>query len=302
MHETLQLLYCASGGVPLAASNGPRNVTAFRHQTPIVLQGVTRWLSRNILSHDPIARPLVTRHAWQMSDQKSWRVIVVDDDPELRALIQRFLSQYDFTVRTVADGAALDVALARDPADAIVLDLMMPKEDGLAICRRLRAAGDMTPIIMLTARGDSVDRIIGLEMGADDYLAKPFEPRELVARLNAVLRRMGGHGSTGATSTIAFGPYRLDPGKMILTREGVALPLSSREFAILAALAASTGRPLSRAQLIDRALGRDAEVTDRAIDVQIARLRKAMGEDPDDPQWVKTIWGVGYVLVEAPPC
>lgn len=237
-----------------------------------------------------------------MSDQKSWRVIVVDDDPELRSLIQRFLSQYDFAVRTVPDGAALDIALARDPADAIVLDLMMPKEDGLAICRRLRSAGDKTPIIMLTARGDSVDRIIGLEMGSDDYLAKPFEPRELVARLHAVLRRTGAQANIVATDIIAFGPYRLDPGRMVLTRDDVVLPLSSREFAILAALAASAGRPLSRAQLIDRALGRDAEVTDRAIDVQIARLRKAMGEDPDEPEWVKTVWGVGYVLVQARPC
>ncbi len=237
-----------------------------------------------------------------MADQKSWRIIVVDDDPELRALIQRFLGQYDFVVRAVADGAALDVALTRDPADAIVLDLMMPREDGLSICRRLRATGDATPIIMLTARGDSVDRIIGLEMGADDYLAKPFEPRELVARLNAVLRRAGTQAGASSSNGLAFGPYRLDTGAMTLTRDGTLLSLSSREFALLAALAASAGRPLSRAQLIDRALGRNAEVTDRAIDVQIARLRKAMGEDPDDPKWVKTIWGIGYVLVEATPC
>jgi len=237
-----------------------------------------------------------------MTEPKSWRIIVVDDDPELRALIQRFLSQYDFSVRTVADGAALDVALARDPADAIVLDLMMPREDGLAICRRLRAAGDTVPIIMLTARGDPVDRIIGLEMGADDYLAKPFEPRELVARLNALLRRSGNRAIPTGSNGVAFGPFFLDTGRMTLTRDGAPVPLSSREFALLEALAASPGRPLSRAQLIDRALGRDAEVTDRAIDVQIARLRKAMGEDPDEPQWVKTVWGVGYVLVEAKPC
>lgn len=237
-----------------------------------------------------------------MTDKKSWRVIVVDDDPELRALIQRFLGQYDFAVRTVPDGAALDVALARDPADVIVLDLMMPKEDGLAICRRLRAAKESVPIIMLTARGEPVDRIIGLEMGADDYLAKPFEPRELVARLNAVLRRKGPLAVDNGTSVIGFGPFQLDTSRKTLTRDGTAVPLSSREFALLEALAKSAGRPLSRAQLIDRALGRNAEVTDRAIDVQVARLRKAMGEDPNDPQWVKTIWGVGYVLVETRPC
>lgn len=230
------------------------------------------------------------------------RIIVVDDDAELRGLLHRYLGEQGFTVRTVSDGQTLSHQLARSPADAIVLDLMMPGEDGLAVCRRLRAAGDPTPILMLTAKGDPVDRILGLEMGADDYLAKPFTPRELVARLTAILRRTGGQARVERDSRIAFGPFILNLATMTLKREADLVPLSSREYAVLAALAASAGRPLSRAQLIDRALGREAEVTDRAIDVQIVRLRKAIGDDPANPAWIKTVWGVGYVLANAQPC
>jgi two-component system phosphate regulon response regulator OmpR len=230
------------------------------------------------------------------------RIIVVDDDPELRSLLQRFLSEHGFAVRVVADGSALSTQLAREPADAIVLDLMMPGEDGLAICRRLRGDGDDTPILMLTAKGDPLDRILGLEMGADDYLAKPFTPRELVARLSAILRRVGPRNISGRDNKYGFGPFVLNISTMTLLRDDAPVELSSREFALLSTLAASAGRPLSRAQLIDRALGRDAEVTDRAIDVQIVRLRKALGEDPANPEWVKTVWGVGYVLTGASPC
>lgn len=231
-----------------------------------------------------------------------WRIIVVDDDTELRGLLQRFLAEHGFAVRAVDGGKALDAQLAREPADAIVLDLMMPGEDGLAICRRLRAMGDHTPILMLTAKGDPMDRILGLEMGADDYLAKPFTPRELVARLSAILRRLGGRSTSNRDTVLRFGPFVLNMSAMTLERDSELVSLSSREFALLAALATSAGRPLSRAQLIDRALGRDAEVTDRAIDVQITRLRKALGEDADAPRWIKTVWGVGYVLAEAEPC
>lgn len=230
------------------------------------------------------------------------RIIVVDDDSELRNLLHRYLGEQGFSVRTVPDGKALTQQLARAPADAIVLDLMMPDEDGLSVCRRLRGDGDATPILMLTAKGDPMDRILGLEMGADDYLAKPFTPRELVARLAAILRRTAGQARLEKDACIAFGPFVLNLAAMTLTRDEIAVSLSSREFAILAALAASAGRPLSRAQLIDRALGRDAEVTDRAIDVQIVRLRKAMGDDPARPEWVKTVWGVGYMLSKSTPC
>jgi two-component system, OmpR family, phosphate regulon response regulator OmpR len=155
---------------------------------------------------------------------------------------------------------------------------------------------------MLTARGDPMARILGLEMGADDYLAKPFTPRELVARIAAILRRTGPTAVAAHDAVMAFGPFVINQSTMQLTRNGETLSLSSREFALLATLAASIGRPLSRAQLIDRAMGRDAEVTDRAIDVQIVRLRKAMGDDPADPTWIKTVWGVGYMLAGAAPC
>lgn len=225
------------------------------------------------------------------------RVMVVDDDPELRTLLRRFLSEHGFEARAVEGGAALDRELPRYPVDAIVLDLMMPGEDGLAICRRLRALGDMTPIVMLTARGDPIDRIIGLETGADDYLQKPFEPRELVARLSAVLRRSRGQRDGTADDIVTVGSLEVNLATRTVTRDGAALKLSSREYALLAARVRSRGRPLSRAQLIERALGRDAEVADRAVDVQVARLRRAIGDRADAPELIKTVWGVGYVLV-----
>jgi two-component system phosphate regulon response regulator OmpR len=188
------------------------------------------------------------------------------------------------------------VALQREPCDIIILDLMMPGEDGLSVCRRLRATGDMTPIIMLTAKGDPIDRILGLEMGADDYLAKPFTPRELLARMSAIFRRGSAGPRADHKQPVKFGPFLLDIDGMILTRDGNRVELSSREFALLKAFAQQLGKPLSRARLIELALGRDAEVTDRAIDVQVSRLRKTIGDDPDDPHWIKTVWGVGYVL------
>ena len=209
--------------------------------------------------------------------EKPARILVVDDDPELRSLLQRFLSEHGYAVRAVDGGKAMDLALQREPADVVVLDLMMPGEDGLAVLRRLRAAGEQVPVIMLTARGDPVDRVLGLEMGADDYLGKPFLPRELVARVAALLRRIGPERTLSSDDTAGIGPFVVNFSAMTVHRDGQALTLSSREFALFAALARSPGRPLSRAQLIDRALGRDAEVTDRAIDVQVARLRKAIG-------------------------
>lgn len=228
--------------------------------------------------------------------ERPHRLLVVDDDPELRNLLQRFLSEHGFSVRAVDSGKAMDVALQREPADVIVLDLMMPGEDGLAILRRLRANGEQVPVIMLTARGDPVDRVLGLEMGADDYLGKPFLPRELVARIAALLRRIAPARSTNSDETVVVCPFEVNFSAMSVSRDGLILPLTSREFALMAALARSPGRPLSRAQLIDRALGRDAEVTDRAIDVQIARLRRAIGDDAGEPRFIRTVWGVGYVL------
>lgn len=229
------------------------------------------------------------------------RILVVDDDVELRGLVQRYLGENGYEVRAVPDTRAMDQQLQREPYDAMVLDLMMPVEDGLSACRRLRAADQSIPIIILTAKGDPIDRIIGIEMGADDYLAKPFEPRELLARLGAVLRRTGANGNPAPGSKpISFGPFVLDMEAMTLTRDGAALELSSREFALLSVLAAHIGRPVSRARIIDAAFGRDAEVTDRAVDVQVTRLRKSIGEDSAKPAWIKTVWGVGYMLAREP--
>jgi two-component system phosphate regulon response regulator OmpR len=228
--------------------------------------------------------------------EKPASIVVVDDDHELRALLKRFLTGHGFHVRAVDGGKALDRELERDPPDLVVLDLMMPGEDGLAICRRLRAAGEPVPIIMLTARGDPVDRILGLEMGADDYLAKPFTPRELVARISAVLRRLGPDRIRLRDEVLTVGPFTINFSAMTVARQGELIDLSSREFALLGALARSAGRPLSRAQLIDRAIGRDADVTDRAIDVQIGRLRKALDDDAHNPVFIRTVWGVGYVF------
>jgi two-component system phosphate regulon response regulator OmpR len=234
------------------------------------------------------------------------RILVLDDEAELRALLERYLGSQGFAVRQVANAAQLDKLLAREPYDALVLDLMLPGEDGLAICRRLRAAGENLPILMLTARGDAVDRIIGLETGADDYLAKPFEPRELAARLKALLRRQqlarASATLTGA-GTIAFGPYRLHLESCRLSRDGETVELSSGEFALLRVLTAQPGRPLSRERLLALAFGRDHGNSERSVDVQILRLRRLLEADPATPRYIRTVWGAGYVFVgdeEAP--
>jgi two-component system phosphate regulon response regulator OmpR len=223
-------------------------------------------------------------------------LLVVDDDPELRSLLQRFLGEHGHVVKTADGAAAMARVLERDPPDLVVLDLMMSGEDGLSICRRLRAAGETVPIIMLTAKGDPIDRILGLEMGADDYVAKPFMPRELLARIDAVFRRLGPARTLLRDEVVTVGPLTINFSARSVDRDGTELTLSSREFALLEALARTPGRPLSRAQLIDRAMGRDAEVTDRAVDVAVGRLRKALGDDPQSPRLVRTVWGVGYVL------
>ena len=228
------------------------------------------------------------------------RVLVVDDDAELRTLLQRYLSSNGYDVRVATDTSGISRMLDRERYDLIVLDLMMPGEDGLSACRRLRADGENIPIIILTAKGDPIDRIIGIEMGADDYLAKPFEPRELLARIGAILKRVGMSGPRlAAEKPISFGPYVLHIEAMTLTRHGEKVELSSREFALLSVLASHWGRPVSRTRIIDNAFGRDAEVTDRAVDVQVTRLRKSMGEDPAKPDWIKTVWGVGYMLAKS---
>lgn len=248
----------------------------------------------------PSERQDMTDSATPTPSKAPPKIIAVDDDPEMRALLQRYLSDQGMTVRTEASAAQLDKLLAREPHDVLVLDLMMPGEDGLAVCRRLRAQGEIIPIIMLTARGDPVDRIVGLEMGADDYLPKPFNPRELVARIQAILRRealRGGGPRTLQETPVAFGPFALFPQRRLLEREGEPVTLTSGEFALLAALAAHPGRPLGRERLIELAFGRDHEISDRAVDVQILRLRRIVESDPASPRFIQTVWGFGYVFV-----
>ena len=229
------------------------------------------------------------------------KILVVDDDLRLRDLLKRYLGEQGFAVDTVADGASMDRQLQRIRYDLMVLDLMLPGEDGLAICRRLRSSGNDLAIIMLTAKGDDVDRIVGLEMGADDYLAKPFNPRELVARIHAVMRRQGPASTPGAPTSepkvVDFGPFALHLSSRALTRDGASIPLTTGEFSLLKVLATHPREPMSRDKLMDLARGREHESYDRSIDVQVSRLRKLVEADPASPRYIQTVWGVGYVFV-----
>jgi two-component system phosphate regulon response regulator OmpR len=230
------------------------------------------------------------------------KIVIVDDDARIRDLLRRYLSQEGFDVLLAEDGRALDRILQRETIDLVVLDLMLPGEDGLSICQRLRTAKVKTPIIMLTAKVDDVDRITGLEIGADDYLGKPFNPRELLARIHAVLRRRPQAEAPSAPSSaeheiITFGSFALDLGTRSLTRNGQDMPLTSGEFAMLKALARHPKQPLSRDKLAQLARGREFEPFDRSLDVQISRLRKMIEQDPAAPKIIQTVWGVGYVFV-----
>ncbi len=229
------------------------------------------------------------------------RVLVVDDDTRIRDLLRRYLTQEGFDVLVAEDGKSLNRVLQRETVDLIVLDLMMPGEDGLSICRRLRSGKDLTPIIMLTAKGEDVDRIVGLEIGADDYLGKPFNPRELLARIHAVLRRRPVAEVPGAPSTdlevARFGPFTFDMGARTLRRGDEELTLTTGEFAMLKALVRHPRTPLSRERLAQLSRGREFEPFDRSLDVQISRLRKMIETDPANPRLIQTVWGVGYVFV-----
>ncbi len=235
-----------------------------------------------------------------MSEQKP-RILVVDDDLRLRQLLERYLAEQGFAARAVDGAVAMDKALTRELYDLIVLDLMMPGEDGLAICRRLRGDANGMAIIMLTAKGDEVDRIIGLELGADDYLPKPFNPRELVARIHAVLRRRAAPPPPGAPAAvdaaITFGNVGLNLGTRELTRNGETTTLTTGEFALLKVLVEHPRKPLSRDKLMELARGREYDVFDRSIDVQVSRLRKLVEDDPAKPRYIQTVWGFGYVFV-----
>ncbi|MFT5713296.1 MAG: two-component system phosphate regulon response regulator OmpR [Glaciecola sp.] len=232
--------------------------------------------------------------------QETSKILVVDDDMRLRSLLERYLIEHGYQVRTAANGEQMDRLLERENFHLMVLDLMLPNEDGLSICRRLRQQENQIPIIMLTAKGDEVDRIIGLEMGADDYLPKPFNPRELLARAKAVLRRKTTE-APGAPSQseqiVSFGSYKLNLATREMSDDDKPLTLTSGEFAVLKALVSHAREPLSRDKLMNLARGRDYSALERSIDVQVSRLRRMLEEDPTNPRYIQTVWGLGYVFV-----
>jgi len=227
-------------------------------------------------------------------------ILVVEDDRETRTLIAKYLRNNACNVTAVSDGREMSRAMADHRVDLIILDVMLPGEDGLSLCRKVRSEAQ-TPIIMLTARGEDVDRIVGLEMGADDYLPKPFNPRELLARINAVLRRRSPAGPPGAPAATGdlhrFGPFEFNLATRALSKEGKSVSLTTGEFSVLKVLVQHPRQPLSRDKLMELARGREYEVFDRSIDVQVSRLRKLVEKDPANPAYIQTVWGFGYVFV-----
>jgi two-component system OmpR family response regulator len=226
-------------------------------------------------------------------------ILIVDDDSEIRDLLARFLDKHGFRVTTAADGHNMRQQLENGRFDLVVLDIMLPGEDGLSLCRRLRNESKL-PIIMLTALGEETDRIVGLVMGADDYLAKPFSPRELLARIKAVLRRTSDSTDLpqrGAGQILMFAGWQLDIGKRELrSPDDVLMPLTAGEFDLLVAFAEHPQRVLSREQLLDLSKGRDASPFDRSIDVQLSRLRRKIEADSKNPVIIKTVRNGGYIF------
>jgi two-component system OmpR family response regulator len=230
---------------------------------------------------------------------KQDHILIVDDDADIRGLLGEYLQKQGYRATAVADGKGLRAAMEKSRPDVIVLDLMLPGEDGLALCRDLRARSEI-PIIMLTARGDETDRIVGLELGADDYVAKPFNPRELLARIKSVLRRsrsLPDNLKPKEAGSYRFAGWTLDGATRNLTApDGVVVPLSGTEFRLLRIFLEHPNRVLTRDQLIDLMLSRDAAPFDRAIDVQVSRLRHRLREDAKEPAIIKTVRGQGYVF------
>jgi two-component system phosphate regulon response regulator OmpR len=227
------------------------------------------------------------------------RVLAVDDDPDMRSLLSGYLSEQQFDVQAVASPAEAERLLQRRPFDVMLLDLALGRASGLDFCRDLRAAGETLPIIMLTARGEPTDRIVGLRIGADDYLPKPFEPLELVARIDAHVRRQ--RMAAACAISLPDGEWRIGEctvnfAQRTLHRDGVALAASSTTWTLLSILAAHPNRPLSRRRLIELSKGRDAELQERTIDVQVMRLRRLIESDPSKPRCLVTAWGRGYTL------
>ena len=228
------------------------------------------------------------------------RILMIEDDAHLAAMVSEYLAGNGFEV-TIAPRAEKGLSLLAGGAfQAVLLDVMLPDLDGFEVCRRIRSRTD-TPVLMLTARGDDTDRIVGLELGPDDYLPKPFNPRELLARIHAVLRRRPTLEAPGAPAldaqTVTFGPFEFDLALRRLSKEGEQIALTTGEFSMLKALVRHPRQPLSRDKLAQLARGRDFEPFDRSLDVQISRLRKMIEPDPAQPRYIQTVWGVGYVFV-----
>lgn len=231
-----------------------------------------------------------------MEEALNAHLLVVDDDDGLRNLLEQYLTGNGFTVSLAASSSEMDEVLTQAQPDLVILDLMMPGEDGLSIARRLRA-NTAVPIIMLSARGEDIDRIVGLEVGADDYLAKPFNPRELLARIRAVLRRkQTPTAPNAANETTRFVDFELDVAAQRLTKSGVEVNLTTAEFAILQIFTSHPNRVLSRDQLMDMLKGYDRDPFDRSIDVRVTRLRRKIEPNPTEPVYIRTIWGQGYLF------
>ena len=226
-------------------------------------------------------------------------ILIVDDDEDIRKLLEQYLRKNGFDAHAVADGPAMREALAAKPASLVVLDLMLPGEDGLSLCRQLRARSQV-PVLMLTAKGDPLDRIIGLEMGADDYLAKPFDPRELLARIRSILRRakaLPADTGMNVPDSFSFSGWRLDTRQRDLRApDGVVVPLSGAEYRLLLIFLQNPNAVLSRDQLSNFTFGRDADPLDRTIDMQVSRLRERLRDEAREPVIIKTVRGKGYVL------
>lgn len=233
------------------------------------------------------------------------KILILDDEADMRSMLERYLTAQGMVVRAVPDPAGLARMLAREAFDLLVLDLSMPEEDGLSVCRRLRQAGETLPILMLTARAEVEDRLSGLEVGADDYLAKPFDPRELVARIRAQIRaRQFRHGTVraGSENSSVFGEWELFHDHLRLCRSGEAMNIKPSEHALLRVFVAHANRPLGRDRLIvlSREIGADADLNPRSIDVQVLRLRRLIEDDYRNPKLIRTVWNVGYVFSPPP--
>jgi|TARA_B110000037_G_scaffold222815_1_gene299746 two-component system phosphate regulon response regulator OmpR len=228
--------------------------------------------------------------------EKQHVLALIDDDPKILELTAKYLRDQEFTVYTGKNGKDLDEILKKYASDLIILDLMMPEETGLQICQRLRVNEVVIPIIMLTAKGDEVDRIVGLEMGADDYLPKPFNPRELLARINAIIRRKETFSIKIPTKKIFFGNFTFDILNRSLSKDGKNISITSGEFNLLQVFTERPKQPLSRDQIMQLARGKELDVFDRSIDVQISRIRKLIEDDPNNPKYLQTKWGFGYIF------